>query len=104
MPGIENSLLVRCGPNWHTENQTFQRAGCRCKPSDGNRRRFGLGTAGPPGESRNGDDPQAFVSPATRGQKPVGLTKRTADFLPQAENLKLTYVSHQARKRIEVEA
>ena len=69
-PGIENSLLARHGPNWQTENQTFQRAGCRRKSSEGNRRRFGLGTAGPPGKSRSGKDPHALVSPAARGRVP----------------------------------
>jgi len=70
MPGIKNSLLVRHGPNWQTKNQTFQRAGCHRKPSDGNRRRFRLGTAGPPGKSWSGKDPHALVPPAARGRVP----------------------------------
>ena len=70
MSGIKNSLLVEWKPNWQTENQTFQRAGCRRKLSDVNRCRFGLGTAGPPGKSRSGKDPHALVSPAVKGRVP----------------------------------
>lgn len=73
MHGIRNGLWVEFRPNCRSENQTFQRAGSRRKSPGGVVAGLGwagLGTVRPPGENRNGEDPQALISPAARGRVP----------------------------------